>query len=308
MASYEQMPSMPANNDTNTPERSPARRPAGITQAQKQALIDNLQLELTERARKLRAQTALQAQGLRARLEMRVNRIPQGLRKRNIQELVDEHNTTAKPAPPAAMPIVARAQAAQAPQSTLAKTKQASKRKSEDISMDEDKENEPSENPRELANPKKRTKTTAATANSKATRTISRKPGPSGVLSPKSHNSRTLPHPPAPFKPSALSPEKTQPTRPTSAAQHAVPKATRAPSRQTKRAVAPQSPDNGRVSEGSAASAATTIMSNAKTGTTKKAAVPRKAATAKAATAGRKPAVPKQEPVASTGRTLRKRN
>ena len=33
---------------THTPERSPAKRAAGITQAQKQALIDNLQLESEE--------------------------------------------------------------------------------------------------------------------------------------------------------------------------------------------------------------------------------------------------------------------
>ena len=31
---------------------------------------------------------------------MRVNRIPQALRKRNIQELVDEHAEKAKPLPP----------------------------------------------------------------------------------------------------------------------------------------------------------------------------------------------------------------
>ena len=31
--------------NNNTPERNPAKRAAGITQAQKQALIDNLQLE-----------------------------------------------------------------------------------------------------------------------------------------------------------------------------------------------------------------------------------------------------------------------
>jgi hypothetical protein len=176
------------------------------------------------------------------------------------------------------------------------------------MTADEDKENEPSQNPRELANPKKRTKITAAAANSKAARTITRNPGPSGVLSPKSHNSRTLPHPPAPFKSSTMSPEKLQATRPTSSAQMSAPKTTRAPSRQTKRTAAPASPDDGRVSEASATSAATTIMSNARAGT-RKAPVVKKAATTKTATAARKPAVPKQEPVATTGgRTLRKRN
>ena len=33
------------DDDAHTPEQSEAVRPAGITQAQKQALIDNLQLE-----------------------------------------------------------------------------------------------------------------------------------------------------------------------------------------------------------------------------------------------------------------------
>jgi len=45
-----------------------------------------------ERARKLRAQYALQAQGLRMRLEMRVNRIPVALRKMTIGELLDKHS------------------------------------------------------------------------------------------------------------------------------------------------------------------------------------------------------------------------
>lgn len=58
---------------------------------QKQALVDNLQLEITERARKLRAQYALQAQGLRTRLEIRVHRIPAGLRKATIGELLEKH-------------------------------------------------------------------------------------------------------------------------------------------------------------------------------------------------------------------------
>ncbi|KAI9676533.1 MAG: hypothetical protein M1817_000692 [Caeruleum heppii] len=59
-----------------------------ITCAQKQALIDNLQLEITERARKLRAQYALQAQGVRTRIEIRVNRIPMAMRKMKMGELL----------------------------------------------------------------------------------------------------------------------------------------------------------------------------------------------------------------------------
>ncbi len=42
---------------------------------------------VTERARKLRAQYALQAQSLRTRIELRINRIPTSLRKANMGEL-----------------------------------------------------------------------------------------------------------------------------------------------------------------------------------------------------------------------------
>ncbi|KAI0599354.1 Borealin N terminal-domain-containing protein [Biscogniauxia sp. FL1348] len=71
-----------------TPQRSPIKkRKMGISIAQKQALIDNLQLEITERARRLRAQYNVQAQQLRSRVEMRVNRIPTTLRKVKMGEL-----------------------------------------------------------------------------------------------------------------------------------------------------------------------------------------------------------------------------
>lgn len=46
---------------------------------------------VTERARRLRAQYALQAQGLRTRLEIRVHRIPPALRKRTIEEVLKEY-------------------------------------------------------------------------------------------------------------------------------------------------------------------------------------------------------------------------
>ena len=89
-------------DQVTTPSNSPARKKLKITQHQKQTLIDNLQLEsmlqfmsrvpgslvvyakqsaVTERARRLRAQYAMQAQDLRSRLERRVNRIPIPLRK-----------------------------------------------------------------------------------------------------------------------------------------------------------------------------------------------------------------------------------
>lgn len=46
---------------------------------------------VADRARKLRAQYALQAQGLRTRLEMRINRIPRNLRKANMGDLLEKH-------------------------------------------------------------------------------------------------------------------------------------------------------------------------------------------------------------------------
>ncbi|QPH00007.1 hypothetical protein C2857_003104 [Epichloe festucae Fl1] len=72
--------------------RSPIKkRKMGLSAQQKQALIDNLQLEVTERARRLRAQYQLQAQGLRSRIEIRINRIPMSLRKLKIGHLLDKH-------------------------------------------------------------------------------------------------------------------------------------------------------------------------------------------------------------------------
>ncbi|KAG5995601.1 hypothetical protein E4U52_008020 [Claviceps spartinae] len=63
----------------------------GLNAQQKQALIDNIQLEITERARRLRAQYQLQAQGLRSRIEIRINRIPMSLRKLKIGDLLQKH-------------------------------------------------------------------------------------------------------------------------------------------------------------------------------------------------------------------------
>jgi len=95
-----------------TPLQSPVKKPLMITESQKQALIDNLQLEgtfpivlsrrptnsfsVTERARKLRAQYALQAQSLRTRIELRINRIPTSLRKANMGELYQKYHEAAK--------------------------------------------------------------------------------------------------------------------------------------------------------------------------------------------------------------------
>ncbi|KAK6395073.1 hypothetical protein LTR65_001262 [Meristemomyces frigidus] len=306
------------DEEAHTPERSPAKRAAGITQAQKQALVDNLQLEITERARKLRAQYAMQAQGLRTRLEMRVNRIPQALRKRNIQELVEEHVEKARPAPPPPVPakdsIPRMALVSRSPE------RKSLKRQSDQMAAnddDDDKENAPTQPTHDLPNPKKRAKT--ATANTKATRTASRKIVPSTVLSPKSHNSRTLPR--SPFKPTIIASDKPSLGRPPSPVKPSIPQylalpnppASRAPSRQAKQiGVTASEAEEGRSSEASTTSASTTIVTKPATKRAPAGAV-KKAAAAKTTTAGRKPAaaaVKKENlppvPVAG-GRTLRKR-
>ncbi|KAK2068740.1 hypothetical protein P8C59_003366 [Phyllachora maydis] len=69
------------------------RRRVGISAAQKQALLENLQLEITERARKLRANYHVHAQTLRTRVEIRVNRIPLSLRKTRMEDLLRKHLT-----------------------------------------------------------------------------------------------------------------------------------------------------------------------------------------------------------------------
>lgn len=103
------------DDEARTPMGSPPRKRLRVTQQQKQALIDNLQLEsthfflqnvrlefslsftlVTERARGLRAHYALQAQDLRARIERRINRIPMALRKKTMGELLAKHQEAAK--------------------------------------------------------------------------------------------------------------------------------------------------------------------------------------------------------------------
>lgn len=53
--------------------------------------------EVTERARKLRNQYKLQAQSLRARIEMRINRVPSSLRRTKIGDLDGAHKRQTKP-------------------------------------------------------------------------------------------------------------------------------------------------------------------------------------------------------------------
>ncbi|KAM0705914.1 hypothetical protein Q7P35_007274 [Cladosporium inversicolor] len=304
------VPTKTGEEETHTPERSPEKRSVfGITESQKQALMDNLQLEVTERARKLRAQYALQAQGLRARLEMRVNRIPQALRKRNIQDLLDEYANNTKPKPAGPLAIMDSRHNAVAPSAT----RKSLKRTSEYFGAD-DKENADAR--AELPNPKKRTKTTntVATADAKsAARPGSRlKTATTTVLSPKSHNQRVPLL--SPIKSTFAGKPSSAPEKPSSSPAKPASQnpSTRAPSRQTtKRPATAMATSKKRDSEGSSTSAGTTIVT--KSGS-KKAAPARKAPVARpqsAAATTKRAAAVKKEPVApattAAGRTLRKR-
>ncbi|KAI9797314.1 MAG: hypothetical protein M1825_006025 [Sarcosagium campestre] len=77
---------------TSTPQHTPERafrRPLQYFDSaiQKQCIIDNLRQEITSRARRLRAQLALLAQSHRARLELRINRIPRAIRRETLRDL-----------------------------------------------------------------------------------------------------------------------------------------------------------------------------------------------------------------------------
>ncbi|KAI9885525.1 MAG: hypothetical protein M1823_002664 [Watsoniomyces obsoletus] len=232
------------------------KQPAAITREQKQGLIDNLQLEVTERARKLRAQYALQAQGLRTRIEMRINRIPAAIRKMTMGELLAKHdaeeasrafktaaakaataNPVMKPAvKPAPVPApktqvnVEKPKKEEEAEAALPRTRGTKRASDEMKDANADQENVPHA---DLPNPKKRTKasttakttttttttkaktTAAAAAKSRVTSRAKTQPSqgkiqpsqakfqPSQVLSPKSHNSRTIHH--SPIRPVAPS-------------------------------------------------------------------------------------------------------
>ncbi|KAJ4165597.1 hypothetical protein LMH87_007221 [Akanthomyces muscarius] len=136
---------VPVKEEPTTPtERSPIKkRQAGITLHQKQTLIENLQLEVTERARRLRAQYNLQAQGLRSRIEIRVNRIPTALRKMKMEDLLlkylHQEQAAMRPPVPAKDGPVSRSTAQK--HSSRPNTARSNKRLSTEISGG-DKENE----------------------------------------------------------------------------------------------------------------------------------------------------------------------
>ncbi|OAA42911.1 Borealin-lik [Beauveria brongniartii RCEF 3172] len=136
---------VPVKEEPTTPtERSPIKkRRAGITLHQKSTLIGNLQLEITERARRLRAQYHLQAQGLRSRIEIRVNRIPTALRKMKMGDLLvkylHQEQAALRPPVPAKDGPLSRTTAQK--QSSRPNTARSNKRVSTEI-CGGDKENE----------------------------------------------------------------------------------------------------------------------------------------------------------------------
>ncbi|KAM0437661.1 hypothetical protein ACHAPT_002025 [Fusarium lateritium] len=73
--------------------RSPIKKrtPGAITMQQKQAMIDNMQLEITDRARRLRAQYSFMATTVRSRVEMRINRIPMSMRHVKMGDLLQKY-------------------------------------------------------------------------------------------------------------------------------------------------------------------------------------------------------------------------
>ncbi|CAG7915773.1 unnamed protein product [Penicillium olsonii] len=303
---------MPAKRKSDqmdtTPTGSPSKK-MRLTQQQKQALMDNLQLEITERARKLRAQYALQANDLRARIDRRVNRIPVSLRKANMGDLFDKHNAASSKSNLASPRKHSPAKVSRnisKPMDTEARDGR-SRRGSHD-NLYSDKENAPGNGePEGLKNPKRRVKPAAAGG---ASRVVSQevRGNENRILSPKSNNSRTYPH--SPFR---ASPEKGQPSylsRPTSPLKPLSPLRSRGatvsavkdsrPPSQTQRPTnrAATGPKSGhsplprpatrqgerKNSTGSTASSGTTVRGPSRTGGA------RKATTASTAAAAKKPA------------------
>ncbi|KIV92185.1 hypothetical protein PV10_06644 [Exophiala mesophila] len=200
-----------------TPTGSP-RKKMRITQSQKQALMDNLQLEITERARQLRAEYALQCADLRTRLERRVHRIPLSFRNMKMGELAAQHesakaqaskhtssppkpqrNNNTKPGKDRPLPALPEEQqkipspARQAPQLSPLRGR---KRMSSEIQIASDKENQVEQDNIPVIKNTKRGKAAPVNATNGAARQASRSAKTASVLSPRSHNSRTLPRSP----------------------------------------------------------------------------------------------------------------
>ncbi|KAL4980956.1 Borealin N terminal-domain-containing protein [Aspergillus desertorum] len=217
--SHEMADAYPSLEDA-TLANSPPQKRMRITRSQKQALIDNVQLEVTERARKLRAQYALQAQDLRARIERRVNRIPLALRKANMGELLEKHNVSLgaqlensspkKYRSPAkgSRNFTAMSASGKKKAATVSPSPRRVRKQHSPAGIYSDKENAPASGEQldVLKNPKRRAKPGAAAGTS---RVVSQEVRGADyrILSPKSSNSRTYPQ-----SPLLRSPEKAQPS------------------------------------------------------------------------------------------------
>ncbi|KAL6854698.1 Borealin N terminal domain-containing protein [Trichoderma novae-zelandiae] len=158
-SSLEKRATSSSSDTPSTPKRSPIqKKPTGITSQQKQALIENLRLEITERARRLRAQYHLQAQGLRSRIEIRLNRIPTALRKATMGDLLLKYAEQAPRAPSRPLPLpVKDLPLLQSPQKPMHQTTRApqvgraQKRLSNEINMDKENELQKGERPSKRA-------------------------------------------------------------------------------------------------------------------------------------------------------------
>ncbi|KAI0815621.1 Borealin N terminal-domain-containing protein [Xylaria sp. FL0064] len=338
-------PSPPSTSPRRTPIMK--KRKVGITLAQKQALIDNLQLEITERARRLRAQYNIQAQQLRSRVEMRVNRIPTTLRKIRMEDVPKRIANSQRPRPaprfqyvnkPPLIPAKDGTSPKPIPRKPLppASPIRGQKRLSTEISG-ADKENQGEA----IDNPKKRLR---------GAPTISKAPvSAAQILSPTSSNTRVLPRerPASPTKPMFSRPaspmkapppkassnilssivEKAKGTRPTTTARKATTSstasssagttATTATGRTRKAAAPPPSTTTTRgkrkvsvTSESSEGSTATVVKKTTTTSRTTRAAPAAKRTmmnTIKSATTKKAPAAKAAPAAQTTGRTLRKR-
>ncbi|KIX01389.1 uncharacterized protein Z518_09114 [Rhinocladiella mackenziei CBS 650.93] len=219
-----------------TPTGRSAPKKMRITNSQKQALIDNLQLEITERARQLRAGYALQCADLRARIERRVNRIPISIRKMTMGELMEQHEAAKwtqatprqspskqavpvdvavskeRPLPPLPQQETTHPSSPARPRSQPTATR-SRKRQSPRIRIAADQENETAEAPDTLPIAKNNNKRGKAAPARAAPRTAKQ----TSVLSPRSHNSRTLPRSPVKDRAAgSTSPAKSVITRPVS--------------------------------------------------------------------------------------------
>ncbi|KAH7270226.1 Borealin N terminal-domain-containing protein [Fusarium redolens] len=177
--------------------RSPIRKrtPGAITMQQKQAMIDNMQLEITERARRLRAQYNYMATTVRSRIEMRLNRVPMSMRNIKMGDLLQktldqEQQRAAKSAAMRKQPATTRAASPpkqiQSAANNLKPAPRTKKRMSDAISGDKENEVEHTETAKKRA----RAATTTDVSHARSGQ----------ILSPTSSNSRMANRPPSPTK------------------------------------------------------------------------------------------------------------